>query len=341
MSTIRTEKLVANSDHNFEIQMGPTAHMNILGGLAIDKDSGLVLPSGTTAERPASPDAGTIRFNTTEGTVEGWDGSQWLNLMTPEGGTTTGGSSGPDIPRKGLVLWWDCQNPASMKQNASDQDANYLYDISGNGYHAAIPSDRITSESISGKTVYFLDFSENGNGNAKCDTGTFTDTPYYPHCTWIFFMKWRTTDDQWRTPLRSRDADHHIIVQSGTKNLGMYDNNATGFNDTGYDINQFSDWDSKFNMYTWRMSSYESGTYSPNYQCFFKDETSARATMNSSNTRYNRGAYHIGAWGRGNRDPHDTSQNAGDIAGVIHYNRHITQAERTQIYDYYKGTFNI
>ena len=45
-----------------------------------------------TAGAPASPDAGTIRFNTTEGTVEGWDGGQWLNLMTPEGGATTGGS---------------------------------------------------------------------------------------------------------------------------------------------------------------------------------------------------------------------------------------------------------
>ena len=78
-------------------------------------------------------------------------------------------------------------------------------------------------------------------------------------------------------------------------------------NDTGYDINQFPDWDTKLNMYTWRFSSYESGQYSPNYQCFFKDESNARATINSSNSRFARGFHHIGAWGEGNRNPHSLS----------------------------------
>lgn len=38
---------------------------------------GMLLPSGTTAQRPASPVAGQIRFNTTTGAVEVYSGSAW------------------------------------------------------------------------------------------------------------------------------------------------------------------------------------------------------------------------------------------------------------------------
>ena len=35
---------------------------------------------GTTAQRPAAPTAGMIRFNTTIPQFEGWDGSAWIPL---------------------------------------------------------------------------------------------------------------------------------------------------------------------------------------------------------------------------------------------------------------------
>lgn len=38
---------------------------------------GLVIPRGTTAQRPASPLEGTIRFNTTSNNLECWTGSYW------------------------------------------------------------------------------------------------------------------------------------------------------------------------------------------------------------------------------------------------------------------------
>jgi len=38
---------------------------------------GLFLPTGTTAQRPASPSTGQIRFNTTTGSVETYNGSSW------------------------------------------------------------------------------------------------------------------------------------------------------------------------------------------------------------------------------------------------------------------------
>lgn len=54
---------------------------------------------------------------------------------------------------------------------------------------------------------------------------------------YTMFAGWypRVTDTGWRTFWRG-DNDHNIIVQDGTKNLGMYSNRNGAFRDTGYDI---------------------------------------------------------------------------------------------------------
>ena len=38
---------------------------------------GMYLPTGTTAQRPASPATGMVRFNTTTGLFETYNGSSW------------------------------------------------------------------------------------------------------------------------------------------------------------------------------------------------------------------------------------------------------------------------
>ena len=43
---------------------------------------GIVIPSGTTAQRPVSPATGTIRFNTTDGRFEGYNGTAWVPIDT-------------------------------------------------------------------------------------------------------------------------------------------------------------------------------------------------------------------------------------------------------------------
>lgn len=51
--------------------------------LDLDSSTGAtVFPKGTTAERPVSPEAGYIRFNTTEVVMETYDGTEWLTLDT-------------------------------------------------------------------------------------------------------------------------------------------------------------------------------------------------------------------------------------------------------------------
>jgi len=44
-------------------------------------DNYILLPSGTTAERPATPTNGMIRYNTTLGYVEGYDNGTWANVL--------------------------------------------------------------------------------------------------------------------------------------------------------------------------------------------------------------------------------------------------------------------
>jgi hypothetical protein len=54
------------------------------GSLAVgtlEADVSIVVPSGTTVNRPNSPVAGQIWFNTDTSTFEGYDGSQWIIFL--------------------------------------------------------------------------------------------------------------------------------------------------------------------------------------------------------------------------------------------------------------------
>ena len=75
--------------------------MATLKNTLIDDTGFLGIPSGTTAERPSSPSAGYTRWNTTEGYMEIYDGTDWrqLSLVNPfsaSGGTITTYVSGSD-----------------------------------------------------------------------------------------------------------------------------------------------------------------------------------------------------------------------------------------------------
>jgi len=68
------------------------------------------LPSGTTAQRDGSPSAGYIRFNSDEGSFEGYDGSAWGSI----GGGASAGSA--------------------IYENKDDITANYTISTGSNGF---------------------------------------------------------------------------------------------------------------------------------------------------------------------------------------------------------------
>jgi len=65
---------------NNEISLDPD---NII---VLDTTTGLVIPTGSSLQRPASAPVGTIRFNTNNGSHEYWDGTNWVILNDPLAG---------------------------------------------------------------------------------------------------------------------------------------------------------------------------------------------------------------------------------------------------------------
>jgi hypothetical protein len=64
-----------------------TGNLTVTGNGSFGGTGFLLIPKGTTAERPVSPTNGEIRYNTTTSQFEGYQGGAWGQL----GGGATGG----------------------------------------------------------------------------------------------------------------------------------------------------------------------------------------------------------------------------------------------------------
>ena len=52
-------------------------------GIIDNTTDGIVLPIGTTAERPENPPIGTLRINSSDNTVEYYNGEEWITIGLP------------------------------------------------------------------------------------------------------------------------------------------------------------------------------------------------------------------------------------------------------------------
>jgi hypothetical protein len=62
---------------------------SVSGTFTVSATDAIKIASGTTAQRPGSPAAGQLRYNTTLGKFEGYNGSVWSSV----GGGATGGGA--------------------------------------------------------------------------------------------------------------------------------------------------------------------------------------------------------------------------------------------------------
>jgi hypothetical protein len=69
--------------------------------LHINSNDAIAIPSGTTAQQPSGAPIGSIRFNTTTGVVEVFNGTCWQNINTPPIGAT-------------YIQWFNAADPNSI-----------------------------------------------------------------------------------------------------------------------------------------------------------------------------------------------------------------------------------
>lgn len=90
MSTVKVAKVYGQSDTNYHVNVTSNTNTVLAGSLDLRNNAKLSIPAGTTAQRPSVPVAGMIRFNTSLGGTEVYNGATWdLIGVTATGSTET------------------------------------------------------------------------------------------------------------------------------------------------------------------------------------------------------------------------------------------------------------
>ncbi len=122
-----TDNRIQTSITNEEIILDPSGD----GYVKVDASSGLIVPVGTTGERP-SGQPGMIRFNETSGKLEVYDGTSWEDVGTGSEGTITLDSFTGDNSTTSFTLTSSATTDSVIVSiNGTVQRATNTYTISG------------------------------------------------------------------------------------------------------------------------------------------------------------------------------------------------------------------
>ena len=197
-------------------------------------NSALRLPSGTEAERPASPSTGEWRYNTDSNTIEFWDGIKWRTLSDEDIPPTpsehfntvlyTGTSATHAITGVGfqpdLVWIKDRSNAESHIWNDSSRGAGN--DLSSNSNNAQ--ANRPTG---------FTSFDSDGFTLGTDGGGVVNDSSRGPYVAWCWKLNGGTTSS-------NTDGTITSTVQANTKagfSLVQYTGNNTAGATVGHGLN--------------------------------------------------------------------------------------------------------
>lgn len=224
-----------------------------------------------------------------------------------------------------LVLWLDAGNSNSYPGTGTTWS-----DLSSQNNDFSI----VATAYNSGAAPY-MDFN-GSHGMAK--NGSDISLSDSTGVTYFMITRVLESTSTWRTLTRSYTSDHHVIIQSGAWNLGMYDNNGSGFIDSGFDQTSFPNYGtSNWAAFYWRWQS-----SSPYYQFSYNDTPGTiRGSITNSNARYNRGFGSLGGYHGGNTTPSNGTQYWGDIAVFAAYNNYLTDAQLLENYNFYKDTYGL
>jgi len=281
-------------------------NVDVNGTLEVDSvTSTVTLTAVSSSQRPQNAAQGTIIWNTDTLEVEVWNGTAWVNIAKKSGGA---------LPTDGMRVYLDATNTDSYPGSGTTWT-----DLSGYGNNFQIVNGAFKGGA--GSMTGYMDFQGN-HGQAKNggDISLSGDVSY------VCVTRIKNSTGQWRTLTRSYNADHHVIVQSGAWNIGMYDNNGAGFIGTGYSQQSLPGYASNsFMVMVWRWSNNDNPTYELHVDGI------SRGSISNSNARYNRGFGSIGGYHSGNTNPSSGSQWWGDIRLFAAYARRLTTSEIAEI----------
>lgn len=277
---------------------GRSGRITVNSVLDFTQSKGLVLPKWKTSQRPSNPEVGMTGLNIDDDVWEIYNGNEWLVVDGERN----------SIPGNQFVLL-DATNTDSYPGSGT-----VWYDISGNNRNFNIASNAFNSGQ------QYMDFQD---GNRQAKNGG--DLSLEGDVSYVVVTRPKNSTSEWRTLTRSYSADHHVIIQSGAWNIGMYDNNSAGFIGTGYSQQSLPGYaGNQFMVMIWRWSNNDSPTYE------LTVNGSQVGTISNSNARYNRGFGSIGGYHNGNQSPTSGSQPWGDIRLFAAYDRRLTDAEVAQ-----------
>ena len=100
LNTHKIVNLVAGSAAGDAIEFAQFKTPTFTGNVTMSSTGFALIPAGTTAERPASPANGQIRYNTTTSQFEGYQGGAWGQL----GGGATGAGGDEVFQENSLIV---------------------------------------------------------------------------------------------------------------------------------------------------------------------------------------------------------------------------------------------
>ena len=281
-------------------------NVDVNGTLEVDSvTSTVTLTAMSSNQRPQNAAQGTIIWNTDTLEAEVWNGTACVNIAKKSGGA---------LPTDGMRVYLDATNTDSYPGSGTTWT-----DLSGYGNNFQIVNGAFKGGA--GSMTGYMDF-QGSHGQAKNggDISLSGDVSY------VCVTRIKNSTGQWRTLTRSYNADHHVIVQSGAWNIGMYDNNGAGFIGTGYSQQSLPGYASNsFMVMVWRWSNNDNPTYELHVDGI------SRGSISNSNARYNRGFGSIGGYHSGNTNPSSGSQWWGDIRLFAAYARRLTTSEIAEI----------
>ena len=161
--------------------------LNSDGTIAIPSDKHIVLPAGTTAERAGSPPSYSLRYNTTRGELEFWDGSNWNTINQTKAWNLDNTAT----------HWWKSEGIAS--------NSSWVAQVGGVNFGAGNTNNLVYTASDSdfnnNKSLSFNVGVSGQSGYGYLETANSDNTYWDPPEAWSVVMVIRKTDHTGNTSL--------------------------------------------------------------------------------------------------------------------------------------------